>query len=205
VDRAQARAGEHREDGLGDHRHVDHHGVALADAQLGQRVGDLVDLALEVGIGDRAGVALVALEVDRDAVAVAGLDVAVDAVVGDIELAADEPLGERSLAPVQRGVEVLGPGEVLPALLGPETLVVGLGRGIHRPAVPLACAVNAGSGSKVARSRWVLRLSSVTAGLLIVEWLAPSQPCAAAGGKANPEVCRERAPTCAERTSPSGQ
>ena len=34
-------AGQHRDDGLGDHRQVDGDPVALADAQLGQRVGGL--------------------------------------------------------------------------------------------------------------------------------------------------------------------
>jgi hypothetical protein len=74
-------AGEHRDDGLGDHRQVDRDRVALADAELGQGVGGLADLTLQVGIGDGAGVARLALEVDRDLVAVAGLDVPVDAVV----------------------------------------------------------------------------------------------------------------------------
>jgi hypothetical protein len=61
----------------------------------------LLHLALEVGIGDGAGVARLALEVDRDPVAVAGLDVPVDAVVGRVELAADEPLREGRVRPVQ--------------------------------------------------------------------------------------------------------
>ncbi len=50
---------------------------------------------LQVGVGDGAAVARLALPVDRHLLAVPGLDVPVDAVVGDVELAADEPLGVR--------------------------------------------------------------------------------------------------------------
>jgi hypothetical protein len=48
-------AGQHRDDGLGDHRHVDRDPVAGLDAELGQRVGGLADLVLELGVGDRRG------------------------------------------------------------------------------------------------------------------------------------------------------
>ena len=37
---AQSRARQHRDDGLGDHRHVDHHAVALADAEVAQHAGE---------------------------------------------------------------------------------------------------------------------------------------------------------------------
>ena len=123
---AEPGAGEHREDGLGDHRQVDRDAVAGADAERGEGVGGLGDLLLEVRVRDGAGVAPFALEVDGDPVAVAGLDVPVDAVVGDVELAADEPLREGGVAPVERRVEVLGPGDPLTGLLRPETLEVGL-------------------------------------------------------------------------------
>src|SRR6201999_1880789 len=58
-----------------------------------------------------------------DAVAVARLHVAVDAVVGDVQLAADEPLGERRVRPVEHLVPLLVPVQRLGAL-GPEPLVV---------------------------------------------------------------------------------
>ena len=103
VRRADARAGEHRDDDLGDHRQEDPDDVAGLDAEVLQRVGELLDVAVEVGVGDVALLALLAAPVERDAVAVAGLDVAVDAVVGDVELAAHEPLarsaGRTSRAP----------------------------------------------------------------------------------------------------------
>ena len=106
VRRADPGAGEHRDRQLGDHRHVDGDPVAGLDAELEQRVGRLADLALEVGVGDRPGVAGLADPVVGDLVAEAALDVPVDAVVGDVELAADEPLGERQV-PLERRVERL--------------------------------------------------------------------------------------------------
>jgi hypothetical protein len=43
-------AGEHRHDGLGDHRHVDGDPVTGLHAQLGEGVGRPVHLALEIGV-----------------------------------------------------------------------------------------------------------------------------------------------------------
>ena len=54
VRRAEPRAGQHRDDGLGDHRQLDRDPVARLHAQLGQRVRGLAHLALQVGVGDRA-------------------------------------------------------------------------------------------------------------------------------------------------------
>lgn len=123
---ADAGAGQHRDRGLGDHRHVDGDPVALLHAQLQQGVGGLGDLVLELGVGEGAAVAGLALEVDGDAVAVAGLHVAVHAVVGDVQRAVLEPLGERRVRPVERLGRLLRPGQ--PAgLLGPEAEPVSLG------------------------------------------------------------------------------
>ena len=83
-----------------------------------------VDLAQQVGVGDRAAVAGgLALPVERDLVAAAGLDVAVDAVVGDVELAAEEPLRVRRLPLVELRVR-LEPGDALAGLALPERLEV---------------------------------------------------------------------------------
>ena len=48
VRRADPGAGEHRDRQLRDHRHVDRDPVALLDAELLERVGGLLDLAMEV-------------------------------------------------------------------------------------------------------------------------------------------------------------
>jgi hypothetical protein len=119
-------AGEHRDHGLGDHRHVDRDPVAGLDAELEQRVGRLAHLVLELGVGDLAGVAGLTFEVVRDLVAEAVLDVPVDAVVGRVQLAVGVPLGERRIAPVQRLGRLDRPGQPL-GLLGPEPLEIGGG------------------------------------------------------------------------------
>ena len=126
-----------------------------------QRVGRLAHLVLELGVGDRAGVVLgLALPVVGHLVAVTVLDVPVDAVVGDVELAADEPLRERLVRPVEDLGPLLRPGQPL-GLLGPEGqpvgigLVVGLGRDVGRPrrTPPTAgSGVLRGTGWRVLRS-----------------------------------------------------
>lgn len=121
-----AGAGEHRDDGLGDHRQVDRHPVALADTELQQRIGGLGDLVLELCVGDRATVTRLALEVDGDPLAMARLDMPVDAVVGHVELAVGEPLGKGRVGPVQCLGRLDSPAEAA-RLLGPEAEAV-LGR-----------------------------------------------------------------------------
>ena len=124
---------QHRDHGLGDHRHVDRDPVTGLHAEVDQRVGRLAHLVLELGVGDVAGVVLrLADPVEGDLVAAAGLDVPVDAVVRRVELAADEPLGERRVVPVEHLVPLLRPVETL-GLLAPEGVesasarVVGVG------------------------------------------------------------------------------
>ena len=134
VDRADARARQHRHDDLGDHRQVYPDDVAGADAPGLERVGEALHLRVQVGVGDVALLALLAVPVERDAVAPAGLDVAVEAVVGDVELAADEPLGVRRIGPVEHLLPRLRPVERL-GLLGPEALVVLLRLAVDRLAV----------------------------------------------------------------------
>ena len=140
---AEASAGQHRDDGLGDHRQVDRDPVALLQAQLGQRVGCAGHLVLELGVRDVARVVLgLADPVQGDLVALAGLDVTVDAVVGSVERSADEPLGERRVGPVEHLGRTGAPADAL-GLLGPEAqpvsssalvrvgLEVGIGRQIR--------------------------------------------------------------------------
>ena len=104
VRRADARAGEHRHDDLGDHRQVDPDDVAGLDPAVLQRVGEALDVAQQLGVGDVALLALLAAPVEGDAVAQAGLDVAVQAVVRGVELAVREPLVERRVGVVEDGV-----------------------------------------------------------------------------------------------------
>ena len=53
VDRAQARAREHRDHGLGHHRHVDDHAVALVDSLTPEHAGAEGDRVAELEVGVR--------------------------------------------------------------------------------------------------------------------------------------------------------
>ncbi len=123
VDRAQPRDREHRGDRLRDHRHVDRHPVALADAESFKHVREALDLVGQLRIRHMTRVTRLAFPEQSDALAVARLDVTVEAVVGDVELAVGEPRRERRVRPVQhlgeRGVPVQFAG-----LVGPERLAV---------------------------------------------------------------------------------
>jgi hypothetical protein len=124
VRRADARAGEHRHDDLGDHRQEDPDHVAAPDPARLQRVGEALDVAVQVGVGDRPRLALLAVPVEGDALAAAGLDVTVDAVVGRVEPAAREPLEEGRLPIVEDFRPRLVPVQRL-GLLGPPADGVG--------------------------------------------------------------------------------
>ena len=134
VHRADAGAGEHGVGGLGDHRQVDHHPVALLDAEPVQHVAELRHLLVQLAVADmRATVGVVALPDDRGLVG-AGGEVAVDAVGGDVQRAVLEPL-DRDVVVVEGGV--LDPGVGLDpveplAMLAPEGVRVGDRGRVHR-------------------------------------------------------------------------
>src|SRR5690606_14010810 len=92
VDRADARAGQHRHHRVGDHRQVDGDAVALAHAQVAQCVAQLAHALVQLPVGDllHRRVRAVGLEQDRDLVAALG-QLAVQAVDRDVELAVGEP------------------------------------------------------------------------------------------------------------------
>ena len=125
VRRADFRAGEHGDGQLRHHAHVDRHAVAFGDAQGTQRVGEAVHLALEHAVGEHAGIAGLTLPDDGGLIAARGVRVAIDAVVGDVQLAADEPFGPGHV-PVQHLLPGREPIE-LPGFVGPERL--GIARG----------------------------------------------------------------------------
>ena len=95
VRRADFRAGEHGDGQLRNHAHVDRDAVALGHAQRLQRVGEAIHFALEHAEGQHARIARLAFPDDGGLVAARRMRVAVHAVVGDVELAADEPFGPR--------------------------------------------------------------------------------------------------------------
>ena len=124
VDGADARARQHDDGQLGDHRHVEGDTVALLHAVLLQHVGEPADLVEELLVGVRRGVARVALEDDGRLVTLARLDPTVETVVARVELAAQEPLDARHgiEAPLEHLVPLLRPDQRLLGAVGPVPL-----------------------------------------------------------------------------------
>jgi hypothetical protein len=94
---------EHRDRGFRNH------------AQLLQGVGELTDLPVQLPVRVHASVARLALPDESGLVGSPPIQVTIEAVVRDVELAADEPAGERRLpleyrVPLPEPVELLGPG-----------------------------------------------------------------------------------------------
>ena len=124
--RADAGAGQHGDGQFRRHGQVDGHPVALPYAQALEAVGELADLPQQVTVGVHLPVARLALPDDGGLVAPPVVDVPVDAVVGHVQLAADEPLGEGRAAPVQHCIPLPEPVQLL-SQPGPEPLRVGGG------------------------------------------------------------------------------
>ena len=139
VHRTDARAGEHRDRALGDHRHIDGDAVALPDAQLLQRVRETDDVGEQRGIADRPRLAVgrVGLENDRGAHPVARGDMAVDGVVTEVEDAVLIPSDfDGVVGPVADFRRRCDPVET-PGLLGPEG--VGIAHALRIEAVVVFC------------------------------------------------------------------
>src|SRR6516165_12808401 len=105
MDGTDAGAGEHRYRRLGNHRHVDQHAVALADAEVCENAGETRDLVTQLAIGealhllgDRA------VPDQRDALALPCRDMTVERVPAGVELRAREPAVERGPARVEHAV-----------------------------------------------------------------------------------------------------
>ncbi len=110
VDGTDARAGEHRDDGLRNQGHVNRNAVALRHAETSQDVSELVDLAPQVEIGPGSPVAGLALPNQRRLVPPRPPHVPVEAVGRGVDLPTDEPAGIRS-APLKHRVPGLLPLE----------------------------------------------------------------------------------------------
>ena len=126
VNRADARAAEHGDGSLGDHRHVDDDAVALCNAVGEKRVGEAADFGVELAVGESADVAGLALPDDGGLVGPGAVEVAIEAVLADVALRADEPLREGAAAPVEDFGPGFAPGE-LGGFAGPEGGRVGDG------------------------------------------------------------------------------
>ena len=125
VDRADARAREHRHGELGDHRQVDRDAVAAPHAQTAQHAREAVHFAEQIPVGQRAPIAGLAFPDERRLVAARRPDVAIEAVDARVDRAADEPFCVRRL-PVEHAAPRRRPLE-LPRERGPERLRIALG------------------------------------------------------------------------------
>ena len=123
VDGAQARAGEHGDHRLRDHRHVDDDAVPALDALPPQRAGEAGHLVPQLAVGDLAHLAGEGtVPDDRGLLAAALLRMQVDRVVAGVQLATAEPAVEgcvrlvEDLVPAPRPVDALG--DLAPEALG---------------------------------------------------------------------------------------
>ena len=128
---ADPRAGEHADDRLGDHRHVDDHPVPSGDPERGQRAREPRDGVAQFGVGvRRLGAGDRGVVEDGRLVSPPGGDMAVEGVVRGVELAVGEPPVQRRPGVVQgpggraRPVDCLGG-------LQPESLPVGQTAPVH--------------------------------------------------------------------------
>jgi hypothetical protein len=124
---ADTGAGEHGNGGLGHHRQVDEDAVARVDAVALEDIGEPADFVMKLFVGEGAflaglaGGGGLALPNQRGLVSAGGTEVPIEAVVADIELAANEPLGIR-LLPFKCFGPALEPDQFLFGLPAPELL-----------------------------------------------------------------------------------
>jgi hypothetical protein len=121
VHRSDARTGEHRYDGLGNHRHVDHDAVAGLHAESDEDTTERRHVLQQSGVGDRLLRPRDGAVVDqRRAFAVPGDDVPVERVVAGVEGAVGEPGEERGALGVEDDLRFGEPIDE-PDLLAPES------------------------------------------------------------------------------------
>lgn len=144
VDRTEARTGEHRDDGLRDHRHVEHDAITRTDAASGERPREAGHPVEEFGVGERHARARHGGIVDqRGPIAGTGRDVAVERVDARVQSTVREPAVEGCVRRVQgdgrRDVPVDRPRRLEPEGVGVGgSGVVGLAVGArfgHEPTV----------------------------------------------------------------------
>ena len=119
----EARAGQHREQRLGDHRHVDDDAIALADAERSEDRRGAVDLAVQLGERIRLRLFGFGRDVDQRRLIGARSQMTVDRVVAEVGLTADEPLAKRRSGIVEHLLRRLVPVDQA-GLLAPEAFHV---------------------------------------------------------------------------------
>ena len=101
-------AGQHRNRQFGRHTHIDRHPVALLNATRLQHIGELLHLAVKLLISKSPDLPRFAFPHDRGLVLARSLDMPIQAVIGNIGLATNKPLGPGSI-PLQNPVPRLKP------------------------------------------------------------------------------------------------
>ena len=124
VHRTHPGAGQHGDDGLGNHGHGQHDAAAGVHPEIGQYPGEGGDLVQQFGVGQGPGaVSHRTHVVQRGLVATSGLDMPVDGVVAGVEHAVGVPAVQR-----RRGVVAddcgLGRPVDRPGGVGPESVRV---------------------------------------------------------------------------------
>ena len=118
----EAGAGQHGDRELRDHPQVDRDSITLLHPERLEPVRKPADVLVEVAVGEGSFLARLTLPVVRDLVA-ARFQVPVQAVVGDVELATQEPLHPWRV-PLHDAIPLLEPVEGV-RLLGPKALRIG--------------------------------------------------------------------------------
>ena len=125
MDRADARARQHRDRQLGDQRKIQRDTVAALHAKRLEHAGERAHLPVEIPVRQRPPIAGLSFPDERRFVPPRGPRVAVDAVDRRVQLAADEPLRVRRL-PLEHCVPRLRP---LQLAREPRPERFGVGRG----------------------------------------------------------------------------
>src|SRR6478609_7061963 len=154
MDRADARASQHRERGFGNHRHVDQNPVALLNAQFLERCGGALHLAMQFAEAVSSLSTGLGRDIDQGRLVGPVLQVPVHGVVAEIGGTSGKPAREGRMAVIADG-----PGRLLPLdqprLLGPECIAV-----IDGAAVEL-CVAHGGLHYLI--SAWTSRKASCSA------------------------------------------
>jgi len=133
VDRADARAGVHRDHDLGNERHINHDAVAEPHTQLLQRIGAATHLCVQLAVAQTPRIARLAFKYQRCLMSTLG-QVHVQTVIGNVQASIGEPAVVGSVRIVERLRERRFPHELAARKLAPEAQVI-IGRvlvqGIH--------------------------------------------------------------------------
>src|SRR5437868_4760227 len=102
MDCADARAGEHGDGGFGHHREINDDAIPFSDAMALENIGEAADFVMQLLISEDANLPRFSVlgrfpfPNDRRLVGRGSVKMFIEAIVREIELAADEPLRERS-------------------------------------------------------------------------------------------------------------